>query len=78
MAELLGIFLKLITDFRIILIFLAVILYLNFIIYISTYQKKPGNPNKQNRGRAKRSLPSAVSDMDNEITDDVGEIPDPD
>ncbi len=46
-SKVLEVFLSVIQDSRVITIFVLVILYLNFVIFVSRYRKKPPAPKKK-------------------------------
>ncbi len=46
-SKVLDVFLSVLQDSRVITIFVLVILYLNFVIYVTRYRKKPPAPKKK-------------------------------
>ena len=46
-SKVLGVFLSVLQDSRVVAIFILVILYLNFVIFVSRYRKKPPAPKKK-------------------------------
>lgn len=46
-SKVLEVFLSVLKDSRVITIFVLVILYLNFVIYVTLYRKKPPAPKKK-------------------------------
>ena len=46
-SKVLDIFLSVLQDSRVVAIFILVILYLNFVIFVSRYRKKPPAPKKK-------------------------------
>ena len=46
-SKVLDVFLSVLQDSRVVTIFILVILYLNFVIFVSRYRKKPPTPKKK-------------------------------
>ncbi|MBQ1198414.1 MAG: hypothetical protein IIX47_07445 [Spirochaetaceae bacterium] len=46
-SKVLDVFLSVLQDSRVVTIFILVILYLNFVIFVSRYRKKPPAPKKK-------------------------------
>ena len=46
-SKVLDVFLSVVQDSRVVTIFILVILYLNFVIFVSRYRKKPPAPKKK-------------------------------
>ena len=60
-SKVLDVFLSVLQDFRVVAIFVIVILYLNFVIFVSRYRKKPPAPKKK---RVSVAPPAPKKDVD--------------
>ena len=63
-SKVLGVFLSVLQDSRVVAIFILVILYLNFVIFVSRYRKKPPAPKKK---RVSVTPPAPKKDVDPNI-----------
>ena len=63
-SKVLDVFLSVLQDSRVVTIFILVILYLNFVIFVSRYRKKPPAPKKK---RVSVTPPAPKKDVDPNI-----------
>ena len=56
-SKVLDVFLSVLQDSRVVTIFILVILYLNFVIFVSRYRKKPPAPKKKRVSVASSTAP---------------------
>lgn len=56
-SKVLDVFLSVVQDSRVVTIFILVILYLNFVIFVSRYRKKPPAPKKKRVSVAPSTAP---------------------
>lgn len=70
--SLLFILRRVISDYRVIAAFAAVLLYLNFVFYVARYKKKKGGGSKKRLVKIKTSAPAPAPENTEEQTGDEG------